>query len=191
MQEEHRLRLLEECRNPIRADKGTAYPCSQRDLDGCANFYRSNRNADYVSPNTGTNKLVQWLDINQRPDSESVAALKRLREGLKIQQWGPDLLIKAFKDLDQAFFMGTLTGNVLVRWKNLRGISNLWGLSSRGKAYGYTSKWGHGQARITIDPTSHFKGASDPYREMWRTLLHEMCVSQLSFLLAIFFAIVI
>lgn len=23
---------------------------------------------DYVSPNTGTNKLVQWLNINQNPD---------------------------------------------------------------------------------------------------------------------------
>lgn len=185
MREADRLRLLEECQNPIRADKGTAYPCSQRDLDGCVNFYRSNRNVDYVSPITGTNKLVQWLDINQPPDPESVAALRRLREGLKLEQWGPDLVIKAFKDLDQAFFMGTLTGNVLVVWKNVRDINNLWGLlSSNGTTMGYTSKMGHGQARITLDSPSHFRTASDPYREMWRTLLHEMCVSQLSYLLA-------
>lgn len=188
MKKEDRLRLLKECRYPIRADEGTAYPCSQKDLDGLVKFYDSPRNTDYVSPNRGTNKLVQWLDINQNPDPESAAALKRLREGLKLQRWGPDLAIKAFKDLDQTFFMGTLTGNVLVRWKNIRDIVDLW---SKGSTYGYTTKMGHGQARITIDPTSHFKKASDPYSEMWQTLLHEMCVSQLSFLLAVFFAKVI
>ncbi|MCJ1268478.1 hypothetical protein MMC22_008366 [Lobaria immixta] len=176
MDQEDRLRLLHDCQTPIRADKGTAYPCSQRDLDGYVKFYRTNKDIAYVSPNSGTNKLIIWLDINQKPDPESTAALERLGKGLKIRPWGPDLVIKAFKDLDTAFFMGTLTGNVLVRWKKVRDISNLWGFgSSHGVLWGYTSKMGHGQAQITINSTPHFKVASDPYREMWRTLLHEMC----------------
>lgn len=183
MHQQDRLRLLHECQHPIRADKGTAYPCSQRDLDGYVRFYRSNDRMVYVSPNSGTNKLVLSLDIHKNPDPESAAALERLGEGLKIKPWGPDLVIKAFKDLDQAFFMGTLTGNVLVRWKNVRGMNNLWGFgSSNGTTWGYTSKMGHGQAQITLNSTPHFTSAPDPYREMWRTLLHEMCVSWLSVL---------
>lgn len=187
MHREDRLRLLDECKNPIRADEGTAYLCSQRDLDGYVRFHRSNKNIVYVSPNRGTNNLVRWLDINKNPDSETAAALERLKQGIRIQNWGPDLLIKAFKDLDQAFFMGTLTGNVLVQWKNTREISDLWGLgSSRGVTWGSTFKMGHGQARISINSKPHFTEARDPHREMWRTMLHEMCVSQLPVLLTIF-----
>ena len=183
MHQEDRLRLLHECQNPIRADSGTAYPCSQRDLDGYTKFYRSNKDIVYVSPNTGTNNLVLWLDINQNPDSDSAAALKRLRNGLRIRPWGPDLLIKAFKDLDTAFFMGTLTGNVLVQWKKSMDVRSLLGLGPSHKVtWGYTSKVGHGQAKISINSTPHFKASGDPFREMWRTLLHEMCVSQPSIL---------
>lgn len=187
MHREERLRLLHECKYPIRVDEGTAYPCSQTDLDGYVRFYRSNEHMVYVSPNRATNNLVQWLDIHKNPDSESAAALERLKQGTRIQKWGPDLLIKAFKDLDQAFFMGTLTGNVLVHWKNTREISDRWGLgSSRGVTWGSTSKMGHGRAGISINSKPHFTRARDPHREMWRTMLHEMCVSQLFVLLTIF-----
>lgn len=180
MNQQDRSRLLHECEVPVRADRGTAYPCSQRDLDGYVKFHRSNRDRVYLSPNSGTNHLVQWMDINKTPDHQSAAALERLKHGLKIQPWGPDLISKAFKDFDQAFFMGTLTGNVLLRWRKARRINNLWGLRSDGPSYGYTSKMGHGQARITIDPVIHFMSEFNPQSEMFRTLLHEMCVSQLS-----------
>ena len=35
-------------------------------------------------------------------------AIRRLRECFTIEDWGPDLVIKAFRDLDTVFFKGRL-----------------------------------------------------------------------------------
>ena len=171
---EERLRHLRNCREPIRADSGTPYPCSQRDLDGYVRFHGSNRNAVYVSATTATNNLTRLLDIHQEPDASASAALGRIAEGLRNSRWGPDIVFKAFKDLDLAFFGGILIGNVLLKWKSYEGLRVLLPGSTD---WGWTPKTGHGQCAINLNASVIFKYARDPFREMWRTMLHEMCVS--------------
>lgn len=154
----------------VREDKGTPYPCTQKDLDGYVKHYRHNSDARYLTAAEATNELCNWLNHFNEPDASSMAALERLRKGIQLKPWGPDLVIKAFKDLDIAFFKGTLLGNVRVGWEDM-GYYLL----------GLTSPVRHAQCRIILNPRSILLSPLNgqiPFREMWRTMLHEMCVSR-------------
>ena len=61
-----------------------------------------------------TYKLVRHNRYNKDLPQEEADAIERLRDGLKIKNWGPDLVIKAFRDLDTVFFRGRVVGNCLV-----------------------------------------------------------------------------
>jgi hypothetical protein len=174
-----RRHLYENARKPVREDQGTPYPCAQQDLDGYVQHHHSNRDARYVTPIAATNELCDWLNHFNEPDAASMAALERLKTGIKMRPWQPDLVIKAFKDLDLAFFKGTLTGNVRVKWM----CRQEW-LRFRGPEADYlgvTQKEAHAQCRIVLNAETvllHPGSAPIPFREMWRTMLHEMCVRE-------------
>lgn len=166
--------LYKATRHEFRTDRGTPYPCSQDDLDGYVKFKHSNEQAQYITPNSATNELTRWL--SEHPDPDADAALHRLRAGLKLMPWEPDIIIKAFRDLDISFFKGTLSGNVTVRWKGNFNWVRRYGFEP---AYGLTDKQGHAQCHIALCAHKIFLDEKTilPYREMWRTLLHEMVVS--------------
>lgn len=165
--------LYESTRHGAHVDRGTPYPCNQDDLDSYVKFRRSNKHAQYITPNSATNELTRWLSENPDPDAD--AALDRLKAGLKLMPWEPDIALKAFRDLDTAFFKSTLFGNVLVRWKGRFNWIREFGPSP---TWGLTKKKGHGQCRIVLCAHEILGTTSFlPYRQMWHTLLHEMVVS--------------
>lgn len=173
-----RHQLYEMTRDHVRVDRGTPYPCTQKDLDGYAKHYRHN-NAQYVTTVKATNDLCNWLNHFHEPDASSMAALERLKNGLQLRPWGPDLVIKAFKDLDIAFFKGTLLGNVRVRWKGRQECNKLMGITDL--FLGVTIPEGHAQCRIILNAYTILVDSREgviPFRQMWRTILHEMCVSR-------------
>ena len=53
-------------------------------------------------------QLVQHNRLRKKHSNEEHDAIKRLRECFTIEDWGPDLVIKAFRDLDTVFFNGRL-----------------------------------------------------------------------------------
>jgi hypothetical protein len=170
--------LYEEARKPVRADQGTPYPCTQQDLDGYIRHPHPNRDSQYISTVAATNELCAWLNHFHEPDASAMAALDRLKKGIQLKPWKPDLVIKAFKDLDLAFFNGTLTGNVRVKWMCCQ---EWWRFIGRKSYLGATAKEGHAQCRIVLNAEAILLNpisAPIPFREMWRTMLHEMCVSR-------------
>ena len=174
--------LYNTTRHEVRTDRGTPYPCSQDDLDGYVKFRHSNEQAQYITPNSATNELTRWL--SEDPDPDADAALHRLRAGLKLMPWAPDIVIKAFRDLDIAFFKGTLSGNVTVRWEGKFKWVRKYGFEP---AYGLTDKQGHAQCHIALCAYAIFIDEKSyiPYRQMWETLLHEMVVSWFYFIILI------
>lgn len=172
-----RLRLYEEARLPVREHQGTPYPCRQRDLDGYVHFQRDNSRARYVSPFQAVNELCGWLDDSREPNASSMAALERLSRGLYLDPWGPDLIIMAFRDLDLAFFNGTLHGNTQIKWVGRTEWSRLLPGTT---AYGCTGPAGHAQAQIRLSADDILMNPSwvtPPFLKVWQTTIHEMCVS--------------
>ena len=54
-------------------------------------------------------QIVRHNRLGKEPSPEEVDAIERLRDCLKIiKAWGPDVVLKAFKDLDTVFFKGRL-----------------------------------------------------------------------------------
>ncbi|KAL8658439.1 MAG: hypothetical protein Q9226_001007 [Calogaya cf. arnoldii] len=43
--------------------------------------------------------------------------MRRLANGMRLQEWGPDLVIKAFDDLDIVFFRGVLDTRTQIEWR--------------------------------------------------------------------------
>lgn len=178
-----RMSLYNAARKPVRENQGTPYPCTQRDLDGYLKHERDNSKARYITPAEATNQLCDWLNHFKDPDASSLAALRRLRDGVQLNPWGPDLVIKAFKDLDLAFFRGTLLHNVRVKWmcrtewtENLKSI-----IGSSKHFFGITLEDAHAQCCIVLNAQNILLNphlTPNPFRQMWRTMLHEMCVSR-------------
>lgn len=157
---------------------GTHYPCRQRDLDKIWKHRHDNSQAQYITPAEASAELCDWLDDRKEPD-----ALERLQAGIGLDPWGPDLIVKAFKDLDRAFFKGTLMGNVRVIWKcreDWDEFSHRWGRTAEDDAFGITSMYRHAQCTIVLNARRllHNWEVQNVFRQMWRTLLHEMCVSR-------------
>ena len=87
--------------------------------------------------------------------------------------WSPDLLIKAFCDLDLVFFGGHLRGHCHVQWKPERWFPGpQWRHTIN---YGCTIPLQEGKAMIALNADGIFGDPSvDAFRGSWRTLLHEM-----------------
>lgn len=120
-----------------------------------------------------THRLVRHNRLEKEPSSKEEDAIKRLRKGLKVKKWGPDLIIKAFQDLDTLFFRGVLVGNCLVRWRDPEGCRRV---SARSKCtwYGLTHPAGSRadkQVAITLSAEHILLECSDPYGQMWKVMI--------------------
>lgn len=113
----HRRALYVSCSTEhISASQGTPYPCSQNDLDeSIFGFYNPLEARRY--PEEALVELESFFRPNSRISPEVEAAISHLQAALKIQDWKPDLIIKAFKDLDIVFFAGKLRGHTTFSWR--------------------------------------------------------------------------
>lgn len=134
------------------------------------------------SPISQDEAALQVVNQNRKsrhiPDDEK-DAISRLKDTIKTAfntDWGPDLAIKVFRDLDRVFFCGQLWGNVCVRWAGEGEIKG---------AYGETTSSTSGPSNscvIKLDTANIFRqynhnegNRADPaLSQMFATLLHEV-----------------
>lgn len=169
----NRQRLFDQARQAVHPDKGTRYPCSLQNILS----YRRRPEKSYKNPwsnEVATNKLVNFLNEPIKEGSKERAALYRLADGMQLEKWGPDLIIKAFDDLDLVFFRGVLATRTQISWMTTREIRAK-GLTS--SVFGFTEPLGHGRAHIVLNSTIIFLEDPNPFAQMWSTMLHEMVVS--------------
>lgn len=177
-QTRHQLALYNWCfTERISASRGTPYPCDQHDLDGC-DFGSDRPSHTLQSQDHATTDLEHFLDPNARINSTVQAAMVRLQAGLSIHDWKPDLIIKAFNDLDIVFFDGQLRGRTTIHWR--RGswwaeLERSQGISHKTSAV--TRPLHHRRAAIELNAWEMFMNTADAKVAMWKITLHEMVVS--------------
>lgn len=174
-----RILLYEEARKPVRVNRGTPYPCTEDDLDTCreqGSMCVSN-NPPYVTTFQATAQLCDWLNLEREPTARSMSALMRLNHYMWKLSWGPDIVIKAFRDLDIAFFDSILMGRVTVEWLCRTDWARLPGTED---SFGKTRWRNHRQCRIMLNADAILLNMSispEPFTRMWQVIAHEMCVS--------------
>ena len=165
--------LMKMALRTVRENTGTPYPCTQKELDTYVKR-PAPRSQPPISQREATRILEDFNDLNRKSTPEEKAAHRRLAAGMKIKKWGPDLVIKSFRDLDITFFKAKLFGHCNVKW--MEDIPGIPCLGCTGHFPDRTLRaWIHLNARLNL--------ASDhePYNAMWSTLMHEMVVSSLPY----------
>ena len=177
-QTSHRLALYNWCFiERISASRGTPYPCNQHDLDVC-DFGSDRPPHSLQSQDHATTHLEHFLDPNARISSTVQAAMVRLQAALRVHDWKPDLIIKAFNDLDIVFFDGQLRGRTTIHWRRGSWWAEL--ERSRGrphKSFAITRSLHHRRAAIELNAWEMFMNTPDAKVAMWKITLHEMVVS--------------
>ena len=59
-------------------------------------------------------RLLNFLDPHRKPSPKEQSAMKRLLRGINMRHKAPDIVIKAFRDLDIVFFGESLCGHVII-----------------------------------------------------------------------------
>ncbi len=167
--ERERRRLAKLAQRPVDVHTGTPYPCDQSDIDLCrrtrgANHHRLHR-MEVTYQLTKFNRSTKELSpVEDR-------AYRNIKNALQLPDWGPDLIIKAFKDLDQLFFMGRLHGRTLLGWSDPAACIARAG--SYRNHYAVTIAARPGTVRIVLNIHNIMFTAPNPYTRMFTTLLHE------------------
>ena len=161
---------------------GSVYPCNQGQLDfhRQGRFWRKNR-GPFVSLSMATEEVMVQNDERRRPSMAEIDAISRLGNVVRDRTYRchPDLVIKAFNDLDTVFFGGRLRSNVLVFWANSMECAELEPYVG-GIFYGCTmsrTPEEKGQACIFLNARVMFLEYPEhesPVRAMFCTLLHEV-----------------
>ena len=182
-QKEHEI-----CRNMYQkafelfhTNRGTQYLCSQSQLDfhHRGKFLHPNK-GPFVSAIAATSEIV-WHNKETRniPPLETAAINRLIDAILDVEEYGysPDLIVKAFADLDLVFFNGKLRGNVCVQWasdeyfQRWKVPAGTWGFTVRPQPGEV------GQCRIKLNARTILVDPSTdtPFKTMFGTMLHEMC----------------
>ena len=169
--------LLELTRYTVRPDWGTAYPCYVKNLASYQRRPKRTRKTP-LSNEEATTKLVKFLSEDVKRGTREHAAIHRLANGMQLVEWGPDLILKAFDDLDLVFFRGVLATRTQIDYMNEEDIfkDRDPGISILGSCLSL----GFGRCHIVLNATRIFS-SHDPFAQMWNTILHEMVVSGNSF----------
>ncbi|KAI4107214.1 MAG: hypothetical protein L6R37_001791 [Teloschistes peruensis] len=165
--------LVEMSHFKVEPTQGTAYPCRAKDLKSYRR--RPLRTAKPPMDNeAATRLLVDWLSKPVVAGSVEHVAMHNLANGMQLEEWGPDLIIKAFDDLDVLFFRGVLATRTRLDWASQAHLRQI-GVDPEG-IYGLTSGLGYGRCHISLSATCVFLLSQNPYTQMWATMLHEMVV---------------
>ena len=179
---EHAQYLYQASSDRFYAEYGSSYPCSQSELDfhHQDRFWRKNK-GPFVSLLKATEEIMVQNDERRRPSFAERAAISNLASVIndRTYRYHPDIVVKAFNDLDTVFFGGRLHGNVLVSWANstqCKEIQREIGARFLGSTQG-NFPGERGQARIFLNPREIFLenlAKEIPLRAMFCTLLHEV-----------------
>ena len=174
----------------ISLDSGSNYTCKHSDLDATGGLDRQQFPEDkredrpaarkiwFPTVNHGpfTNAMKATFDIfehnklSRKPGILEQEAIERLNRAIvagRAGSWGPDLIIKAFCDLDVVFFRGRLRGQVCVRW--------LPDWSAPGRTvWGCCVFRGRGKCAIRLNVDTILRDHPHPFECMFGTMLHEM-----------------
>lgn len=165
--------------DPVRRNHGTPYPCTREDiLAAITPNPRPRRSAEYVTANAASYEIWAHNARGRNLNGHEYHAILRLENFVRDLfngrvRWAPDLIIKAFCDLDRVFFLGLLRGHVHVKWKTAASFDP----PTRNRViYGRTDYLGGGKARIYLNADAIFGPIQrlNPFKETWRTMLHEM-----------------
>ena len=172
-----RRQLHDEAFRPIRLNSGTPYPCTGSEIQDATNLsHRPVRR--FISRDEASYNVQAHNVLGARITQQEYNAICRLEDSiLRVfagHHWSPDLIIKAFCDLDCVFFLGHLRGQVYVRW---RSGSSFPERRRHRLTMGRTDYVGGGRAVISLNADGIF-AADVPhlsaFKEMWCTMLHEM-----------------
>lgn len=153
--------------------RGTPYPCSQEQIDAYTlDPYCCQGNDFVMSEYDAITILEDFLDPRRKLPHKVRAALYRIAHAMRIKDdWHPDVVIKAMHDIDTAFFMGRLEGNISIQWAyrlRLKGA-----LQTLGTTYGQH----RGCSTISLSMQGVFHAATFPRTTMWQVVFHELIVS--------------
>lgn len=182
--------LYDEALRDITLDSGTEYACTNGDLDATGGLarqqYPHNDDKDHPSsrkkwflhrnhgpfrtPRQACLEIFTHNDLRRKPGTAEREAIERLSKAISAGRhglWGPDVIIKAFCDLDVVFFRGRLRGHVCVRW--------LPDWSAPGcTIWGTTVFLGDGKCAIRLNVETILIDHPRPFERMFATMLHEM-----------------
>ena len=160
----------------VRRDRGANYPCTRGELyDAITPDHHPPRSC--VSPSQAAYEVYAHNRRGRNLGQAEYDAVRRLeRATLDVYEarvdFTPDLILKAFCDLDQVFFLGFLRRNVYVDW---RSASSFPPPHPRRLTMGHTETLDRGKAVIHLNADGIFANTGmTPFVEMWRTTLHEM-----------------
>ena len=147
----------------VRPTNGTRYPCTKEDLAVAQGLIPYVSPVPLVSAEEAIIRVLRWNHIDTIPKARESQAIQRFAAAVK-QPFGPDLAIKAYRDLDLIFFGGLLFGNSLVTWV-FQPQEDWLGITQSGFHRGRMSKISMNAGLIWI------MGHDDPYKIMISTLL--------------------
>ena len=125
----------------------------------------------FISPRAAAQEVHDHNRLSRAPSNAERRALSRLDAALDNahgEHWGPDLIIKAFCDLDTVFFSGLLRGHVSIAWRPASEMVQ--------SLYGATIYLSHGKCQIGLNAEGIIlnQSSSTAFKQMWSTMLHEM-----------------
>lgn len=153
------------------AERGTFYPCTQEQIDDYTLETYCRRGTDHIMSEFDAIRMLEdFLDPRRPPTTRVRAALHRLYDAMTLDHAGPDIVIKAVHDIDTAFFMGRLKGNVSIRW-----VNRLMEATPISDALTYPLDYGCSAIYLSLEAI--FRGEQVPQRDVWQTVFHELIVS--------------
>ena len=164
---------------PVHPNHGTRYPCTREDIAAAITANPRRRvMSELVSANRASHEIWAHNARGRNLGQSEYHAIIRLENFMRDfysgrLRWGPDLIIKAFSDLDKVFFLGLLRGPVRVKWKSAAHFDP----PTRHRViYGKTEYLGGAKAVILLNADAIFGPywGLNPFKETWRTMLHEM-----------------
>ncbi|MCJ1236777.1 hypothetical protein MMC14_004759 [Varicellaria rhodocarpa] len=119
---------------PPHPSTGTTYPGAYSSLTTLLNgasdpvvvHASAIKHKAWIASDYGAHKTLEYatsrlekilLDDSLKPSSDCEPAFRRLRSLNHLRVWGPDIVFKAFNDLDTALFGGVLKDRVRLRWQ--------------------------------------------------------------------------
>ena len=176
MSQTDRAKFYVDTCQPIRLGSGTWYSCTNEDL---CSYTRPVPTAARPSRSKAASvtDLTNFL-THQWPNARVGVALDNMRQVLDTPDWGPDILLKMFSDMDVAFFEGQLRNRVRVSWYD--------GCPSQLGNPPIRDSQGFGITHFDpVDNTCYIflnrdiilDNPTDPRMMMLETMIHEMVVS--------------
>ena len=179
-EKEFNQKMYESALLPFHENSGSPYKCRQSEIDfHHRGVFQKPNNGPFVSRMQATEEVMRWNDETRAPPREELEMIRQLavtvHDAEKNTLFHPDIVVKAFADLDRVFFGGRLRGNVTVQW-----VKEIDREERSSDVFGETSRFRNGQCRIVLNATKILlqrwkRVGNNSVASMFGTLLHEMC----------------